>query len=69
VSRLVLFVVVPAVELVLLIEIGRRIGTLPTLGLILLTGALGAYLARRQGLGVLQSMRGRRLPAGFRLRR
>jgi UPF0716 protein FxsA len=58
VSRLlVLFVVVPVVELVLLIEIGRQIGTLPTLGLIVVTGALGAYLARRQGLGVLQRVR------------
>jgi UPF0716 protein FxsA len=58
VSRLLLlFVLVPAVELVLLIEIGRRIGTLPTLGLIVVTGALGAYLARRQGLGVLRRMR------------
>lgn len=54
---LLLFVVVPAVELVLLIEIGRRIGTLATLGLIVATGALGAYLARRQGLGVLRRMR------------
>jgi UPF0716 protein FxsA len=58
VSRLLLlFVVVPAVELVLLIEIGQRIGTLPTLGLIVVTGALGAYLARRQGVGVLRRMR------------
>lgn len=58
VSRLLLlFVIVPAVELVLLIEIGRRIGTLATLGLIVATGALGAYLARRQGLGVLRRMR------------
>lgn len=54
---LLLFVVVPVVELVLLIEIGQRIGTLATLGLIIVTGALGAYLARRQGLGVLQRVR------------
>jgi UPF0716 protein FxsA len=58
VSRLLLlFVVVPAVELVLLIEIGQRIGPLPTLGLIVVTGALGAYLARRQGVAVLRRMR------------
>jgi UPF0716 family protein affecting phage T7 exclusion len=41
VSRLLLFfIVVPAVELVLRIEIGRRIGTLTSLGLIVVTGEL-----------------------------
>jgi UPF0716 protein FxsA len=51
---LLLFIVVPAVELALLIEVGRRIGTLATLGLIVLTGVLGASLARHQGLQVLR---------------
>ncbi|HMQ54138.1 MAG TPA: FxsA family protein [Anaerolineae bacterium] len=50
---LLLFIVVPAVELFLLIEIGQWIGTLPTIGLIFATGALGAFLAKRQGLQVL----------------
>ncbi|MGH7859072.1 MAG: FxsA family protein, partial [Candidatus Binatia bacterium] len=55
VSRLlVLFIIVPAVELALLIEIGSRIGTLATLGLIAGTGALGAGLVRSQGLGLLR---------------
>lgn len=54
---LLLFVVVPAVELALLIEIGSRIGTVPTLALIAGTGMLGATLARNQGLGVLQRIR------------
>ena len=35
-----LFIVLPAVELALLIEIGRYAGTLVTLGLIVVTGAL-----------------------------
>ena len=65
---LLLFVLVPVVELILLIEIGRRIGTLATLGLIVATGFLGAFLARRQGLGVLRRLRIEvaegRLPAG-----
>ncbi len=55
-TLLLLFIVVPAVELMLLIEIGRHIGTLPTLGLIVLTGALGAALARHQGLAVLRQV-------------
>ena len=54
---LLLFILVPALELWLLIEIGSRVGALPTLSLIVLTGALGAYLARRQGLGALHRIR------------
>ena len=53
---LLLFVVVPAVELALLIELGSRIGTLATLGIIAGTGVIGAALARRQGLGVLRRL-------------
>ncbi len=64
---LALFVLLPALELALLIEIGSRIGTLATLALIALTGAIGASLARQQGLGVLNQMRGQsaqgRIPA------
>lgn len=51
---LLLFILLPALELVLLIEIGKRIGTLETLALIVITGVLGAALARRAGLGVLR---------------
>lgn len=54
---LLLFLVLPAVELFLLIEIGERIGTLPTLGIIVATGVIGASLARRQGLAVLARLR------------
>ena len=65
---LLLFVLVPAIELGLLIELGRYIGTLPTLGVIVVTGILGAFLARQQGLGVLRRMRQEtaqgRMPAG-----
>jgi UPF0716 protein FxsA len=53
---LLLFVLVPAVELMLLVEIGRHIGTLPTLGLIVVTGVVGAALARWQGLAVLRQI-------------
>jgi UPF0716 protein FxsA len=49
---LLLFIVVPAVELALLIEVGARIGTPATLGLIVVTGIVGASLARREGLRV-----------------
>ena len=49
---LLLFIVVPAVELILLIQMGRWIGTLPTVGLIVVTGIVGAYLTRQQGVQV-----------------
>lgn len=45
-----LFTLVPLVELALLIRIGGLIGAGPTLGLVLVTGAAGAWLARREGL-------------------
>ena len=51
-----LFVVLPAIELSLLIEIGSRIGTMETLALIVVTGMVGASLARYQGLQVLRNV-------------
>jgi UPF0716 protein FxsA len=50
---LLLFIFLPMVELYLLIMLGSRIGAMPTIGLIVLTGVLGASLARQQGLSVL----------------
>jgi UPF0716 protein FxsA len=47
-----LFVLVPILELVLLIQLGRVVGLLPTVGLVLLTGAAGAWLARAEGVRV-----------------
>ena len=65
---LLLFIIVPAVELGLLIQVGNLLGVWPTLALIVFTGVVGAYLARLQGLSVLtraqaQMNRGE-LPAG-----
>lgn len=51
-----LFVVLPATELALLIEIGRRIGTVETLALIVVTGVIGASLARHQGIHVMRKI-------------
>ena len=57
----------PVIELVLLIEIGQRVGTLPTIALIVGTGIVGASLARQQGIATLARLRtdldGGRLPA------
>jgi UPF0716 protein FxsA len=48
-----LFVIVPIVELILLIQIGQVVGLLPTLLLVVTTGVGGAMLARAEGLRVL----------------
>ena len=53
VRLLVLFIALPLAEIVLLIEIGSRIGTLATLAILVLTAVLGASLAHREGLKVL----------------
>jgi len=65
---LLLFTVVPLVELFLLVKLGTVVGVGPTIGLVIFTGVLGAWLARQQGLGVLRRLRVElaegRLPAG-----
>lgn len=48
-----LFVIVPVVELMLLIELGQLVGLLPTFMLVMFTGVAGAWLARAEGLRVL----------------
>lgn len=48
-----LFTFIPAMEIYLFILIGSRIGAMNTLVVIILTGVLGAYLARTQGLKVI----------------
>ena len=49
---LALFVLVPAIELYLLIQLGTLIGALETFAVIFLTGLLGTYLAKSQGFSV-----------------
>lgn len=49
-----LFIVLPLLELVLLVRVGRVVGFGPTLGFVLAMGVLGAALARSQGRRVLQ---------------
>jgi UPF0716 protein FxsA len=53
---LFLMTVVPAVELYLLIQIGSWLGGLETVLLIVITGMVGAAMAKREGLGVLRTI-------------
>lgn len=48
------FIVVPVVELVVIIQVGAAIGVLNTFGLLLLSGVLGGWLMKREGLGVVR---------------
>ncbi|HEX5748278.1 MAG TPA: FxsA family protein [Archangium sp.] len=51
---LLAFTVVPFIELYLLLAIGREVGFWPTVGGVLLTGVVGAWLAKKEGLRVLR---------------
>lgn len=52
----VLFIVVPAIELWGLISIGKVIGGWNTVALVILTGVVGAWLAKQQGLQVIRTV-------------
>ena len=51
-----LFVVVPALELYLLIQLSSLIGGFETFGVVVATGLLGSYMAKTQGLSVWQAI-------------
>lgn len=51
---LLAFTVVPFIELYLLLAIGREVGFWPTVGGVLLTGVVGAWLAKKEGVRVLR---------------
>jgi len=44
----VLFTVLPALEIYVIVLVGRQIGAFPTVGVMLAAGAIGAWLARRE---------------------
>jgi UPF0716 protein FxsA len=51
------FTLIPMLELYLLIEMGTVLGVLNTLALVILTGFVGAYLARMQGMQTMLRVR------------
>lgn len=54
---LALFIVIPFVELIIIVEIGKRTGFWPTLALIVVPGLLGAAMARSQGTAVFSEIK------------
>ena len=65
---LLAFTIIPIIEIYLLIEIGSIFGVLTAITLVILTGFLGAFMARMQGLQTLfriqESLREGRMPSG-----
>ena len=51
------FTIIPVSEIYILIAIGGQIGILPSIALVILTGIVGASLARSQGLKTLGRIR------------
>jgi len=54
---ILVFTIIPVVELFLLIELGKAIGTWPTVFVVLGTGTLGAFLAKTQGFLIINRIR------------
>ena len=47
---ILLFTIIPMVELMLLIKVGQYIGAWHTIVIVIITGIIGAYLAKLQGI-------------------
>lgn len=54
-----LFILVPTLELILLIKLGSVVGVLPTVAIVFFTAVLGASLLRREGFSTLMKARQR----------
>jgi UPF0716 protein FxsA len=54
---LILFIILPLIELYLLIEIGKYFGAFNTVFLVIGTGIVGAFLAKLEGLRVWHSIK------------
>ena len=54
---LAVFIIIPLIELVILIKVGSYIGLWPTILIVVLTGVVGAALARYQGFLIINKIR------------
>jgi UPF0716 protein FxsA len=54
----ILFLVVPILEIFVIIQVGQAIGAWPTVLLLLVESALGAWLVRREGRRAWRALRG-----------
>jgi len=53
---LFLFISIPILEMVVLIQVGGIIGAIPTVGLVVLTATLGIWLLRLEGMATLNQV-------------
>lgn len=53
-----LFILIPLVELWLLLRVGQWLGVLPTVALVAVTGAVGAWLVRTEGVRTMARFQG-----------
>lgn len=52
-----IFLVVPLAELAVILQVGQWLGVANTLVLLVLVSVVGAWMAKREGLGVVRRMR------------
>lgn len=62
---LLLFLIVPLVDLALLVTIGDRIGLGPTIAVVVLTAVVGSWLARREGMAAWQRVQSKLATGGI----
>jgi len=60
---LLLFLLIPLAELLVIIQVGQAVGALNTVALLVLVSAVGAWLVKREGIGVWRRFR-RQVEAG-----
>jgi UPF0716 protein FxsA len=49
-----LFIAVPIIELYVIVQVAQSIGVLPTIALVLAVSAAGAWLCKREGIGLIR---------------
>ena len=52
-TALIIFITVPLIEMVVLIQVGGLIGAIPTVALVVLTATIGIWLLKLEGLATL----------------
>ena len=52
-TALLIFITVPLIEMIVLIEVGSLIGAISTVGLVVLTATIGIWLLKLEGLATL----------------
>lgn len=53
---ILLFTIIPAMEIYLLVEVGSYIGAMNTVLIIIMTGVVGAYYVRMQGFAIMSRL-------------